>query len=150
MYIKYILTQDEYKNIGSYISYVQVGGAYAHKYMPLLEYLDIKAIIITDIDYEKNVDVMKLLKEQVHQIQLLICCIKGNIKKPKNIKGLYKWKTDKKEKIVFNNNIYLAFQSDKDYFARTFEDALLSKRLNISIFENKKRDYWKTFKRTIK
>lgn len=144
MYIKYILTQDEYKNIGSqYISYVQVGGAYAHKYMPLLEYLDIKAIIITDIDYEKNVDVEEAIKGASSSNSTINMLYKREYKKnPKNIKGLYKWKTDKKEKIVFNNNIYLAFQSDKDYFARTFEDALLSKRLNISIFENKKRDYW--------
>ncbi|BAQ09537.1 predicted atp-dependent endonuclease of the old family [Bacillus sp. OxB-1] len=38
-------------NLGSqYISVIEVGGAYAHKFFGLLEYLELKALVITDID----------------------------------------------------------------------------------------------------
>ncbi|MCT7909435.1 ATP-dependent endonuclease [Arcobacter lacus] len=39
-----------------YISYIEVGGAYMNKFKELLEFLDIKTLIITDIDsVEKNI-----------------------------------------------------------------------------------------------
>src|SRR5699024_3419809 len=37
-----------------YIEYIQVGGAYVHSYKQILEFLEKKALVITEIDYEKK------------------------------------------------------------------------------------------------
>lgn len=48
-------TQPEGKKLGSqYLSVIEVGGAYAHIFFDLLEFLEIKTLIITDIDSVKQ------------------------------------------------------------------------------------------------
>ena len=53
MLIKNVLLSDRFETLrNQYISFVQVGGAYAIKYKPILEYLNVKSLIITDLDYK--------------------------------------------------------------------------------------------------
>ena len=48
-----------------YISFVQVGGAYSHWYRKLIYFLNIKTLIITDIDYKsKLVSIAKIKKDK--------------------------------------------------------------------------------------
>lgn len=55
LYIEKILTEDSFEKLANqYISFVQVGGAYAHWYRSLIYFLQIKTLIITDIDYDKK------------------------------------------------------------------------------------------------
>jgi predicted ATP-dependent endonuclease of OLD family len=55
LYIEALLKSVQFKKLSSqYISFVQVGGAYAHNYQKLLSYLGIKTLIFTDADYSKN------------------------------------------------------------------------------------------------
>lgn len=55
MYIEKLLTDQKYQFLSKqYISYVQVGGAYAHWYKKLIYFLGIKTLIFTDMDYGKK------------------------------------------------------------------------------------------------
>lgn len=44
----------EYKLSSQYYALIEVGGAYAHRFIPFVEFLDIPSLIITDIDSIKN------------------------------------------------------------------------------------------------
>ena len=60
MYIESLLKNDRFKGItNKYISYIQSGGAYAHIYEDILRYLELKTLIITDIDYKKKNAIQK-------------------------------------------------------------------------------------------
>ncbi len=55
LYIEKLLTDADFEKLANqYISFVQVGGAYTHWYRNLIYFLQIKTLIITDIDYDKN------------------------------------------------------------------------------------------------
>lgn len=135
MYIQALLEKEEYKLLrDKYISYIQVGGAYAHMYAQLLEFINIKTLVITDIDYPKIlVEPDEILKSEITN-----SCIKYFYKKDKNtksteaikVKKIYEWKDkiieeSKTEK--FSKNILVVFQGKKDYYARTLEEAMISK-----------------------
>lgn len=54
-FIESLLKNKIFENLSNqYISYIQVGGAYAHNYRKLIEFLNIKTLILTDIDYDKK------------------------------------------------------------------------------------------------
>lgn len=50
VFIKKLDTSNDTKLSEQYISYIEVGGAYMNKFKELLEFLEVKALIITDID----------------------------------------------------------------------------------------------------
>lgn len=51
------MTQAEDQRLGSqYVSIVEVGGAYTHLFFDLLDFLELKTLVITDIDTVKQVD----------------------------------------------------------------------------------------------
>ena len=55
LYIEKLLTEEEFEGLSNqYISFVQVGGAYTHWYRKLVYFLNIKTLIITDIDYNNK------------------------------------------------------------------------------------------------
>lgn len=50
LYIRKLIKLPEFLDLAdSYIAFIQVGGAYAHNYLPILKMLKIKTLIITDI-----------------------------------------------------------------------------------------------------
>lgn len=54
MLIKNILRSTEFEPLrNQYVSFVQVGGAYGYNYRPIIDFLGIKSVIITDLDYDK-------------------------------------------------------------------------------------------------
>lgn len=64
LYIEKLLTDDQFEELSNqYISFVQVGGAYAHWYRKLVHFLGIKTLIITDIDYDKTLVSIDMIKE---------------------------------------------------------------------------------------
>lgn len=68
LFIETLLTQEDFSKLSKqYISYVQVGGAYAHNYKKLLTFLNIKTLILTDVDYCKQItaesDILNALTE---------------------------------------------------------------------------------------
>ena len=55
MFIRKAMSLKEYQKLKQqYIAFVQVGGAYAKNYEKLIKFLEIKSLIITDIDYDKD------------------------------------------------------------------------------------------------
>ena len=63
LYIEKILSEKEFETLSNqYISFVQVGGAYTHWYRKLVHFLKIKTLIITDIDYNKDLTVIDKIK----------------------------------------------------------------------------------------
>lgn len=161
LYIKKLLTHKEvkvFKALNSqYIAYVQVGGAYAYKYKALIEFLCIKTLIITDIDYNKktdnSVDIMKAestnytINNFYHNIVKSESTDDKAPKEDPTVEQLYKLIED--DNNIYNNLIYVAYQnyeiingSKKYYYARTLEEAMLSKIYGITSFEKKPRSEW--------
>ncbi|MBA2941052.1 AAA family ATPase [Paenibacillus sp. CGMCC 1.16610] len=128
--IKYLVATDKnYRSLASqYISYIQVGGAYAHNYLKIIKYLKIKTLLLSDLDYEYEDDDLKKealsLIGEVHLREVsnqTIITITGH----KIVKDIYNFQISKKGVFDANNLICLKFQTFKDGYARTLEDAIL-------------------------
>lgn len=65
LFIEKLLTDPQFQKLANqYIAFVQVGGAYAHWYRKLIHFLNIKTLIITDMDYTKKlVDIDEIKKD---------------------------------------------------------------------------------------
>lgn len=108
-----------------YITYAQAGGTYAHKYAELLNELEIKTLILTDIDYPKSC----LEKEKIFDLETTNAALSFFYKYEKqqekdvklNIAEIYKWQSTYSDE----NNILVKTQTEKDGCARTLEEALL-------------------------
>lgn len=144
MLIKHILQLPEFEALrNQYVSFVQVGGAYGYKYCPIIDFLGIKSVIITDLDYHKAaLTVRKVLAS--HSTNSTIKQFSDSvfaIPSP-TVRTLYAWKAQFGP-IIKNNTIYLAFQDKNDGLARTLEEAMLAKRYQVTVLENQTQNVWK-------
>ncbi len=111
-----------------YISSIEIGGAYMSKFKELLEFLDLKTLIITDIDSIKK-DTRK--KAEVKKDGNIITCnvtLKNWIPKKEKIEELLDPNIVKENekgtiKIVYQNNINSSEQTFK--CGRSFEEAFI-------------------------
>lgn len=149
LYIRKLIKLPEFSDLAdSYIAFIQVGGAYAHNYLPILKMLKIKTLIITDLDYNKNAVSMDEVKSEdskstnatINYCYRLVHSDRGEKYSP-NIKELYDFQT-KGENILYNGLVYLTFQDEKST-ARTLEEAMLNKLLKVDVFHTIKRSDWK-------
>lgn len=127
------VTGDE--KLGSqYVSVVEVCGAYAHLFFPLVEFLELRTLVITDIDSTKKNASKKLttclVSEGTHTSN---ACIKSWFKKkdisPTELLG--KQPEDKTKEFI-----HLAYQvpeSGTTCCGRSFEDAFIL--ANLKLFE---------------
>jgi predicted ATP-dependent endonuclease of OLD family len=159
LYLRKLVTLPSYRKLRQqYMAFIQVGGAYAYNYMALIEFLKIKTLIITNLDYKKtaltkddillsystNVTINNFYKDSVYvKDGGADEKIKYSIDDP-NIGMLYIWKK-MNQNIINDNLIYLAFQ-DEDYLARTLEEAMISKIIPVSVYEKMVRSDWKKLK----
>lgn len=107
-----------------YITYAQAGGAYAHKYAELLRELEIKTLILTDIDYAKSCfEKAELFGSKTTNAALkYFCDIEGSKDEESiTVKEIYEWQNNCKK----NDKILVKTQSEKDGYARTLEEAML-------------------------
>jgi len=131
---KYVISNvKKYENLSTqYISYIQVGGAYAHKYLELIDFLEIKTLIFTDIDYRYNKeDVEKdtdLILEEIKNRETTNETIKKIVGEV-IITNIFKKSKKTKGRFLSNHRVCLKFQTDIDGYARTLEDAILHKLL---------------------
>lgn len=143
MLIRKLSTFDNFKALNQlYIAFVQVGGAYAFNYKLLIEFLKIKTLILTDLDYDKSANSETLIGNS----KTTNATINNfyNIAKPDDvptISDLYQWKLDKGN-ILFGGNAYLSYQGKSDNYARTLEEAMLAKQYGIKSFELKSKASW--------
>jgi predicted ATP-dependent endonuclease of OLD family len=134
LYIRKLLTLEKYKKLKQqYIAYVQVGGAYAKNYEKLIRLLKIKSLIITDIDYGKDeVAIAKILKSETTNATITKFYRDKYISNPVTVENLYSWK-GAKENIQDDDLINICFQAKEDGYARTLEEAMLSKFFSIDV-----------------
>ena len=147
MLIEYAIKQ-EFKDLArKYIAFVQVGGAYAYNYTKLIQLLNIKTLIITDIDYGKTL----VNKEEILESNSTNSTINkfykysvGKMENPK-INSLYEWKKSNKNKL-YENLIFVNFQSEEDSYGRTLEESMICKKLNIKVSNKKSLKEWRKIK----
>ena len=151
LYIKHLLSDNDFKELNDkYISYIQVGGAYAINYKEILDEIKIKTLIITDLDYCKNTDNFEEIKNSESSnttINNLYKEYNNNDTKNPTIKELYNWQNLNKDIVL--NSICLKFQNEQST-ARTLEEAMLNKLIGKNVFEKIKRSEWKEIRKTNK
>ncbi len=143
LYIRKLLTLEKYKKLRQqYIAYIQVGGAYAKNYKKMIELLGIKSLIITDIDYEKDaesigdINVSKTTNATIKDFYRI-----DNPNSDPKVEDLYAWK-DSKQNIICGGLIYTCFQSDRDGYSRTLEEAMLSQFYKIDVTKSFTKKEW--------
>lgn len=134
LYIRKLLTLEKYRKLNQqYIAYVQVGGAYAKNYEKIIKLLKIKSLIITDIDYGKDeVSIANILKSETTNATITKFYRDKYISNPVTVENLYSWKAAK-ENIQDDDLINICFQAKEDGYARTLEEAMLSKYFSIDV-----------------
>jgi putative ATP-dependent endonuclease of OLD family len=143
MLIRKLATIIDYQALNHlYIAFVQVGGAYAHNYRKLIEFLKIKTLILTDLDYDKSADTEDLVKASSTTNATInnFYKIVYPDKTPK-VLDLYNW-VKKRENILSDECVYICYQGSSDNFARTLEEAMLAKHYGIKAFDKKSREDW--------
>lgn len=143
MLIKYALQDIRFEKLkNQYLSYIQVGGAYACNYVPLVSYLEIKACILTDLDYNKTVRTIKGIKRSKITNATIRAVVSQKLGHPDaSVAKIYNWKK-KTKPILINQNICLSFQGEEDGYARTLEEAMLSKLFSINVCDKEDRKLW--------
>lgn len=149
MFIKSILCLENYKALNNqYISFVQVGGAYAHMYFQLLNYLGIKSVILTDLDYESDAKTTSdVLSSTITNPTIKNFYKKSNGKNVStsnpSVEEIYEWQS-RYSNLLFGdkNNIYLGFQCKEDGYSRTLEEAMLGECFDITAIEERSREEW--------
>lgn len=144
-----------------YLSYVQVGGAYAYKYVPLLKFLKIKSLIITDLDYKKECTELSTIENSSTTNPTINHFFpkqtpqeteeEAEEKDDKEatgltVKELYTKKAEK-ETIFLDGLIFLAYPGEKDGYARTLEEAMLAKKYGVSVHDIKSREEWRKLRK---
>lgn len=136
-----------------YISYVQVGGAYAHIYKPLIvDTLHLKTVIITDLDYEKDSVTTSL--DEVRGLTTTNATLKhffateGGEDASAKVGDLFDQISDEYGIAVTGGDypVGVAFQSDKEGCARTFEEAVLAGFLGKDVWASMTKADWTKFK----
>ena len=151
LYIRKLLGLSDFSSLyDSYIAFIQVGGAYAHNYLPMLTMLKMKTLIITDLDYDKAAITLEDAKSSIstnatiNHCYRLSCPDKGTEYSP-TIDELYDF--HKKDKtVLYGGLVYLVFQ-DENSTARTLEEAMLNKLLGTDVFKKLKRSEWKSIRK---
>lgn len=163
MYLESLITRNsEYDSLAKrFIAYCQIGGAYAHKYFPLIEELQVKTCVFTDIDYPKQFNG-----------QLLNDLNNALLSKSSNytLTNILKDGTDNEKEYTiqeiideidddsyYNNKYYRVYtQMDDDGYGRTLEDTMLfqyiKKQQNTynlqieDVFTEISKDNWKNIR----
>lgn len=136
MFLERILNLNQYSSLSEqYISFVQVGGAYSHKYKPLLDFLKIKTLIFTDIDYQKSLTSITEIQDSEITNEGLKSYYSRS-EKTLQVKDLYEWQQT-------NPNIRLFYQTGKDGYTRTLEEAILNKCFSINVEDKESVKFWK-------
>lgn len=149
LYLDHVInTNDLYVKLKEkYIAYVQVGGRHAINYKSLLDFLQVKTVIFADMDYGKKNKLKNLGSIDIEKLkstnQTIITMLQEDLVKKINAKVI-------SDSYVNNQDIILFTQSEKDGFARSFEDALLYKmykeKLSIDdVLTSIPKDKWKQF-----
>lgn len=144
--IKKLVASEMYTDLKyKYIAYIQVGGAYAFKYFELIKFLNIKTLILTDIDYPKEASSIDDILSGYSTNPTLNYFFGADDFEP-TIDDLMNWH-EQGENIILENRLNIQFQNDRASYSRTLEEAMLSTKLGINTLEKKDRAFWKNLKK---
>jgi ATP-dependent OLD family endonuclease len=124
----------------SHYTIIEVGGAYAQHFIPLLDFIKIPSLIITDIDSVNPKKSNSAAQTKRGQNQTTVNSTLKNILGRDKVDDLLDLNNDEK---TINNHIRICFQSEKDayplsdgtrLYARTLEDAVIY--ANTSVFSD--------------
>ena len=142
LFIRKAITLEKYRKLNQqYIAFIQVGGAYAKNYEKLIRLLGIKSLIITDIDYGKdettvdNIGSSLTTNATIKHFYLL-----NHSSGRPNVSSLYAWKDA--DENVFDNLIYICYQTNIDGYARTLEEAMINRYFSIDVTKSYKKCEW--------
>lgn len=159
LYLRKLITLPIYKSLSEqYIAFIQVGGAYAYNYKRLIDFLRIKTLIITDLDYPKDAltdniilaskstnstlnKFYKLSTGTADEFEEYNLEDEDNTGNNPTISELYRWRSSGKHE-VSPQLIYVAFQ-DEQYKPRTLEEAMLAKLFSQDVYATVARSLWR-------
>ncbi|MBN8641536.1 MAG: AAA family ATPase [Flavobacteriales bacterium] len=122
-----------------YISVLEVGGNYTHKFKELLKFIKVKTLIITDIDSVDPAEKRRSCSTSTANSVTCNSTLKDWIPKKENITDLINCFEEEKFE---GNLIRVAYQikeSDNDFYvARSLEESIIYK--NLDFFKNKFKD----------
>lgn len=165
--LKYIISESsEFDALSNqFISYIQVGGAYAFRYKYILNFLEVRALLLTDIDYSYNNEDMDI--EESRLLESFIaknpCDTESRITTNTTLKDMLtthkihelyelqeRAQTDRNIIDEDTENICIKYQGKKEGYARTLEDALIFTLINnenlISVFTKFSKENWDKIK----
>ena len=118
-----------------YISVVEVGGAYAHHFFELLDFLELSTLIVTDLDtVNQNNDNKKCrVSEGTHTSN---ACIKAWFQGEDNTPADLVKKTDEEKAHGILRIAYQVPESEKSPCGRSFEDAFMLANLQLFDLSN--------------
>ena len=134
--------EENSKLSSQYVSTIEVGGAYAHLFYPLLDFLEVKSLIITDLDSVKQV------KRKTRLVRVKCPVAEGEWTSNVSIKNWFKeegsaflqllMNKTETEKVIENRRIAYQVPEEDNQTAcgRSFEDALIL--ANMKMFKMRK------------
>ena len=134
--------EENNKLSSQYVSTIEVGGAYAHLFYPLLDFLEVKSLIITDLDSVKQV------KRKTKLVRVKCPVAEGAWTSNASIKSWFKEEGPTPLQLIVNKadtektikNRRIAYQvpeeNNQTACARSFEDALIL--ANMKMFKMRK------------
>lgn len=150
MFLEKILSLEKYQGLqNQYISFVQVGGAYSHKYKHLVEFLNIKTLIFTDIDYsidhtnESIIEDDRTTNASIKQFYIDYLRKHPTTEHSLKIKAFYDWVQD-------NTLMRIFFQNRGDGYTRTLEEAILYKKYQLKPSDDKPKKDWHKIRAELK
>ncbi|ASW73102.1 hypothetical protein IQ37_13665 [Chryseobacterium piperi] len=122
-----------------YISILEVGGAYTHKFKELLNFIKVKTLVITDIDSVHIDDNRKACRVNTSNSVTSNATLKNWLPKKDAIADLISTRLEEKFDGKFIRVCYqIAENTENQYTARSLEEAIINRNLNF--FKNKYND----------
>jgi len=122
-----------------YVSILEVGGAYAHSFKEMLEFIKVKTLIITDIDSAQKYQEEGKTKTRKCKVEIGEFTTNHTLRKWLPNKETIADLTGCAEKEKIKNNIRVAYQTKENgYNARSFEDAFINTNKEFLLKEIKK------------
>lgn len=134
--IKYFIDENIKELSRYYITIFNIDGSHGLVYHDLIKLLKVPCLIITDLDIQRNDDEKKHLKQ--------INSVKGKETTNQTIINYINEKLDRIETQPFyeSQNMYIAYQGEKieDYYATSFEEALILTNYDNKLLNNALKD----------
>lgn len=131
-----MINKEAKKLTNQYVSTIEVGGAYAHNFKDILEFINVKTLIITDIDSVKGVSGAKGLRNKACPVEDGKRTSNATLKSwlPKKVKPKELIACTEADKLNDSQRIRVAYQIPEmpdEKCGRSFEESFILKNSNV-------------------